>query len=69
MEQGPNVDETASLAAAVQMPVLASGGVASVDDLVRLARVRGVDGTVVGRALYSGAVDLETAIAAVRKIV
>ena len=66
MEVGPNVEETAALAAAVGMPVLASGGVASVDDLVNLARVPGVAGTIVGRALYTGAVDLRAALAAVR---
>jgi len=47
--------------------VLASGGVSCVDDLVRLARVPGIAGTVVGRAIYTGAVDLRAAIAAVRE--
>jgi phosphoribosylformimino-5-aminoimidazole carboxamide ribonucleotide (ProFAR) isomerase len=47
------------------LPVLASGGVGSVDDLVRLARVPGVLGTVVGRALYTGAITLPDALAAV----
>jgi len=59
---GPNVDDTAALAAAVGIPVLASGGVASVDDLVRLAAIPGVEGTIVGRALYAGAVDLRDAL-------
>ena len=68
LELGPNVEDTAALAAEVGLPVLASGGVAGVDDLVRLARVPGVSGTVVGRALYTGAVDLPAAIAAVRGV-
>jgi len=63
MEQGPNLDDTAALARALAIPVLASGGVASVDDLVRLAALPGVEGTVVGRALYTGAVDLREAVA------
>jgi len=63
---GPNVADTAALAAAVPIPVLASGGVSSVDDLRALARIRGVIGTVVGRALYTGAIDLGEAIAALR---
>jgi phosphoribosylformimino-5-aminoimidazole carboxamide ribotide isomerase len=67
MEQGPNLEDTAALARAVAMPVLASGGVASVEDLVRLARVRGIEGAVVGRALYTGAVDLPAALTAVRE--
>lgn len=63
MEQGPNLDDTAALARALAIPVLASGGVASVDDLVRLAALPGVEGAVVGRALYTGAVDLREAVA------
>jgi imidazole glycerol phosphate synthase subunit HisF len=64
-EQGPNVEDTADLVHAVGMPVLASGGVASVHDLVRLAQVPGVEGTVVGRALYTSAIDLGDALRAV----
>jgi phosphoribosylformimino-5-aminoimidazole carboxamide ribotide isomerase len=67
LEGGPNVDDTAALASEAKMPVLASGGVATVEDLVRLAAIPGVEGTVVGRALYTGAVDLRAAVAAVRK--
>jgi phosphoribosylformimino-5-aminoimidazole carboxamide ribotide isomerase len=65
MEQGPNVDDTAALARAIDLPILASGGVAQIDDLRRLARIPGVEGTVVGRALYTGAIDLAEAIATV----
>lgn len=61
-ELGPNVEATAALALAVGLPVLASGGVATVDDLVRLAAVPGVLGTVVGRALYTGAIELRHAL-------
>jgi len=66
LEQGPNVDDTAALARAVSLPILASGGVASVADISRLAAVPGVAGVVVGRALYSGAVTLPAALAAGR---
>jgi phosphoribosylformimino-5-aminoimidazole carboxamide ribotide isomerase len=65
-ELGPNVEATGALAEAVQLPVLASGGVARVEDLTRLARVPGVLGTVVGRALYTGAIDLAAALTALR---
>jgi phosphoribosylformimino-5-aminoimidazole carboxamide ribotide isomerase len=65
-EQGPNVEATAALAQTVGLPVLASGGVATVDDLVRLAAVPGVLGTVVGRALYTGAIILPAALAAIK---
>jgi phosphoribosylformimino-5-aminoimidazole carboxamide ribonucleotide (ProFAR) isomerase len=57
------VESTADLARAVPMPILASGGVGSLDDLVRLAGVPGIEGTVVGRALYTGAIDLPAALA------
>jgi phosphoribosylformimino-5-aminoimidazole carboxamide ribotide isomerase len=64
-ELGPNVEDTEALAGAVDLPILASGGVASIADLQRLAAIPGVMGTVVGRALYTGAIDLGRAVAAV----
>jgi phosphoribosylformimino-5-aminoimidazole carboxamide ribotide isomerase len=60
-ETGPNIEYTATLAREVAMPVLASGGVGRVEDLARLAAIPGVVGTVVGRALYTGAIDLPRA--------
>jgi phosphoribosylformimino-5-aminoimidazole carboxamide ribotide isomerase len=63
---GPNVEDTTALAAAVDLPVLASGGVGSVADLLRLATIPGVTGAIVGRALYTGAIDLPAALTAVR---
>jgi phosphoribosylformimino-5-aminoimidazole carboxamide ribotide isomerase len=62
-ELGPNVEETDALARRVEMPVLASGGVGRVEDLRRLAAIPGVVGVVVGRALYTGAIDLRQASA------
>ena len=64
MEQGPNVDDTAALARAIDLPILASGGVATIDDLRRMAMIPGVEATIVGRALYTGAIDLAGAISA-----
>jgi phosphoribosylformimino-5-aminoimidazole carboxamide ribotide isomerase len=64
-ETGPNVEETAALARQVAMPILASGGVGQVEDLRRLASIPGVVGAVVGRALYTGAIDLRQASAVV----
>ena len=62
--RGPNLEATATLAAEAGLPVIASGGIAGVDDLRRLAEIPGVVGAIVGRALYTGAVDLRTATAA-----
>jgi phosphoribosylformimino-5-aminoimidazole carboxamide ribotide isomerase len=66
-EAGPNLDDTRTLARAVALPVLASGGVGRVEDLVALAAIPGVAGTVVGRALYTGAVALPEALGALRR--
>ena len=60
---GVNVDETLKIARMVRIPVIASGGVASLEDLRKLARLEneGVEGVVVGRALYAGAFTLHEA--------
>jgi phosphoribosylformimino-5-aminoimidazole carboxamide ribotide isomerase len=61
---GPNLEQTAALAEAVPIPVIASGGVGSEEDVraaARLAR-RGVAGVIVGRAFSTGAVDLARAL-------
>ena len=63
--RGPDFEATAALAAGVPLPVIASGGIAEVADLVRLAAIPNVVGAIVGRALYTGAVDLGAAMAAV----
>ncbi len=65
--QGPNIDATADLARAVTIPVIASGGVSSMDDLLAL-RDCGVklNGAISGRALYDGAIDLKEALAALK---
>jgi phosphoribosylformimino-5-aminoimidazole carboxamide ribotide isomerase len=61
---GPNFEATARLAREGGVPVLASGGVATLEHLRRLAALAGVEGAIVGRALYEGAFTLEEALAA-----
>ena len=62
--QGPNVAATAALAQAVSIPVIASGGVSSMDDLKRLKDSGApLNGAISGRALYDGAIDLREAVA------
>jgi len=62
--QGPNVAATAALANAVSIPVIASGGVSSLDDLRALKNSgAALDGAISGRALYDGKIDLAQAVA------
>lgn len=61
---GPNVAATAALARAVSIPVIASGGVSSLDDLDALKATGVIDGAISGRALYDGAIDLAAALKA-----
>lgn len=65
--QGVNVEATARLARAATIPVIASGGIASLDDIAALMAVedQGVVGAVCGRALYDGRVDAKSALALV----
>ncbi|MCK0169643.1 1-(5-phosphoribosyl)-5-[(5-phosphoribosylamino)methylideneamino]imidazole-4-carboxamide isomerase [Aliiroseovarius sp. S1123] len=61
--QGPNTEATADLARAVSIPVIASGGVSSLDDLRALKSCgASLDGAISGRALYDGAIDLKEAL-------
>jgi phosphoribosylformimino-5-aminoimidazole carboxamide ribotide isomerase len=61
---GVNVDETLKIARAVKIPVIASGGVATLDDVRKLLPLatEGVEGVIVGRALYAGAFTLREAL-------
>jgi phosphoribosylformimino-5-aminoimidazole carboxamide ribotide isomerase len=65
-QNGPNLWSTEAVAKAAGIDVFASGGVGSLDDIRQLATVPELAGVIVGRALYSGAVDLGAALAAVR---
>jgi phosphoribosylformimino-5-aminoimidazole carboxamide ribotide isomerase len=62
--QGVNAEATAALARAVGMPVIASGGVSSLEDLVRLKTFEkdGIVGVISGRAIYDGRLDLAAAL-------
>ncbi len=65
-QTGPNLWSTEAMARAAGIPVFASGGVGSLEDIRQLATVPGLAGVIVGRALYSGAVDLAAAVAEVQ---
>lgn len=61
--QGVNVEATAALAKAVSIPVIASGGVGGLADLEALKTTPGIEGVIVGRALYDGRVEPRAALA------
>jgi len=69
MMQGLNLDATIALAENVSIPVIASGGLASIDDVRALLqpRARKLEGAIAGRALYDGRLDAKAALAIVRK--
>ncbi|QYB05064.1 bifunctional 1-(5-phosphoribosyl)-5-((5-phosphoribosylamino)methylideneamino)imidazole-4-carboxamide isomerase/phosphoribosylanthranilate isomerase PriA [Rhodococcus sp. USK10] len=64
---GPNLELLAQVCAATDAPVVASGGVSTIDDLRAIAGLvdRGVEGSIVGKALYAGRFTLPEALAAV----
>lgn len=70
--RGPNVELLTKVASATPAPVVASGGIAAVSDLVTLAEAAaggaGIEGSIVGKALYAGRFTLPEALAAVRAV-
>ncbi|MCL0043574.1 1-(5-phosphoribosyl)-5-[(5-phosphoribosylamino)methylideneamino]imidazole-4-carboxamide isomerase [Peptococcaceae bacterium] len=62
--KGPNIEATKEMALATGLKVIASGGVSSIDDLKELKEIEqyGVEGVIVGQALYKGAIDLKEAL-------
>ncbi|ATD71349.1 MULTISPECIES: bifunctional 1-(5-phosphoribosyl)-5-((5-phosphoribosylamino)methylideneamino)imidazole-4-carboxamide isomerase/phosphoribosylanthranilate isomerase PriA [Gordonia] len=65
--KGPNLELLAEVAAATDAPIVASGGVSAVDDLIAIAGLvdQGVEGAIVGKALYAGRFTLPEALTAV----
>ncbi len=64
--QGPNLEALRLLAETVDVPIIASGGISSIDDLFSLLALEplGVKGAIIGKALYNGNIDLKTALRA-----
>ena len=63
MMQGVNVEATRQLAESISLPVIASGGVTNIEDIKKLNQVKdaGIEGVIIGRALYEGTIDLAEA--------
>lgn len=66
MMKGPNVDATGRLAAHLDVPVVASGGVSTIGDVRRLCQLP-LEGAIIGKALYTGAIDLAEAVRLTRE--
>ncbi len=64
---GPNIEATARLAASTAIPVIASGGVSSLDDLLAIQANGTIEGAISGRALYDGRINLEEALLLLRE--
>mgnify|MGYP001496701117 FL=1 len=64
---GPNIEATARLAASTAIPVIASGGVSSLDDLLEIQANGTIEGAISGRALYDGRINLEEALSLLRE--
>ncbi len=64
MDNAPNIAATRRIAEAVSIPVVASGGVSTIEDIKKLMPLEavGVVGVIIGRALYSGSLSLKAAI-------
>lgn len=69
MLQGPNLEATRALAEAVSIPIIASGGVSSLKDIENLMAIEasGVTGVITGKAVYTGAISLNEAIALTKR--
>jgi len=67
MLTGPNLPQTAALAESISIPVIVSGGVATTQDILDSAALvdKGICGVIVGRAIYTGSVDLDEALRAI----
>jgi len=62
MLSGPNIEATSRMVEALKIPVIASGGISSLDDIKKLYGIKGLWGAITGKALYSGKLDLKEAI-------
>lgn len=62
MMQGPSLEGLKEMAEATNLPLIASGGVTTMDDLRSIAKLKGIFGAIIGKALYTKAIDLKEAI-------
>ncbi len=68
MLAGPNIERTKQLAEAINLPIIAAGGVTTIEDIQKLAETKVISAAIVGRALYEGTLNLDEAINLCRKL-
>ncbi len=70
MSTGPNIDATEEFAKSINIPVIASGGISNIHDVIAISRLErfGVMGMITGRAIYSGSLNLKDAIERLNRI-
>jgi phosphoribosylformimino-5-aminoimidazole carboxamide ribotide isomerase len=66
MLRGINVERLRARVGRLPLPVIIAGGVSSLEDLAALSQVKGVNGAIIGKALYTGAIDLKAALECVK---
>ncbi len=59
---GPNIEATRDMVESVKIPVIASGGISSIDDIKNLMKIKNLWGVITGKAIYTGSLDLKEAI-------
>jgi phosphoribosylformimino-5-aminoimidazole carboxamide ribotide isomerase len=64
MMSGPNLEAVRVMVEGLRIPVIASGGISSIEDIRNLAAIKGLWGAITGKAIYTGALDLQEAIRA-----
>ncbi len=62
MMTGPNLEAVRIMVSGLKIPVIASGGISSIEDIRNLVAIQGLWGAITGKAIYSGALDLQEAI-------
>ena len=62
MMEGPNIPRIREMASAISSPLVVSGGISSLADIRKVLELKNIEGVIIGKALYSGAISLEEAV-------
>jgi len=62
MMQGPSLGRIGEMARSIRVPLVVSGGISSLQDIEEIKKLENIEGVIIGKALYNGAVDLKSAV-------